>query len=266
MVDPYPETLKISVEEACGLPVPQYLIDDGVEADLIVLVTGVSSDEGFLANAQPCISSNQNNRPVYGNLEFNYKGINPTDSFAFANDYLTTLHEFTHILGFTNGLYDKFWDNENDDVKPLVTGEVEYAGFTYTYVDIEPLTTMLQTYFGCETIPGALLENQGGDGSLGSHFERRVFHSEVMTASEIDDARMSAFTLAFLEGTGWYTPDYDMAEPMNWGKNQGCEFYEGPCISGSGPSSEFDEFCVPMEQVGCTWTRAAQAYCGATSR
>lgn len=51
-----------------------------------------------------------------------------------------------------------------------------------------------------------------------------------MTASEIDDARISEFTLAFLEGTGWYDVDYTMAEPFNWGRNQGCTFHDGPCL------------------------------------
>jgi hypothetical protein len=37
-----------------------------------------------------------------------------------------------------------------------------------------------------------------------------------MTASQMDDFRITEITLALLESTGWYTPDYSMAEPCIW--------------------------------------------------
>mmetsp|Transcript_39949 Transcript_39949/g.35662 ORF Transcript_39949/g.35662 Transcript_39949/m.35662 type:complete len:96 (-) Transcript_39949:838-1125(-) len=95
---------------------------------------------------------------------------------------------------------------------------------------------MLREHFGCDTIQGIFMENEGTSGSIGSHFERRIFHHEVMTSNDIDDARISKFTLAFLEGTGWYIVNYSMAEPFYWGKDQGCDFYNGPCLE-DGPES-----------------------------
>jgi len=89
----------------------------------------------------------------------------------------------------------------------------------YTYLNVEPLTTKLRNHFDCDTIEGAILENDGNQGSAGSHFERRTFQAEFMTANDIVDARISEFTLALLEGTGWYEVDYDMADPFTWGKD-----------------------------------------------
>ena len=44
---------------------------------------------------------------------------------------------------------------------------------------MDPLKTKVQNYFGCSDLEGAYIEQQGGSGSAGSHFERRVFMNEV---------------------------------------------------------------------------------------
>ena len=45
---------------------------------------------------------------------------------------------------------------------------------------MEPLRTRLRNYFNCPTLDGGYLENQGSPGSIGSHFERRIFMNEVI--------------------------------------------------------------------------------------
>ena len=53
----------------------------------------------------------------------------------------------------------------------------------------------------------------------------------MMTASSIKNGALSGFTLALLEDSGWYLPNYDAAEPMFWGKGQGKDFLENQCKS-----------------------------------
>lgn len=53
-------------------------------------------------------------------------------------------------------------------------------GINTTVLTVAPLTARVRNYFGCSTIEGAYLENQGDSGSKGSHFERRVFFNEVL--------------------------------------------------------------------------------------
>ena len=36
-------------------------------------------------------------------------------------------------------------------------------------------------YFGCTTINGVEIENEGGSGSAGAHWERAILHNEQMT-------------------------------------------------------------------------------------
>lgn len=82
-----------------------------------------------------------------------------------------------------------------------------------------------------------------------------------MTASTITDPVVSEFTLAFLEGTGWYQVDYSRAEPFNWGKDEGCSFLNGPCLD-SHAEPLFDEFCSPLSRIGCSFSARSIGICG----
>jgi len=52
-------------------------------------------------------------------------------------------------------------------------------GVEIKVLDLPPLTKRLRSHFNCSSLEGAYLENQGGDGSASSHFERRIFYNEV---------------------------------------------------------------------------------------
>ena len=82
-----------------------------------------------------------------------------------------------------------------------------------------------------------------------------------MTASEEEDQRVTEFSLAVLEGTGWYTPDYSMADPMFWGKGKGCDFLQKTCMSSS-TTARFDEFCSNIDTDGCSYSGKSQGFCG----
>jgi len=86
-----------------------------------------------------------------------------------------------------------------------------------------------------------------------------------MTASAITDARMTEFTLALLEGTGWYTVNYAMAEPIFWGKGKGCSFLNSPCINSQTLVASSTEFCNPLGKSGCSFHGRSGGYCGTVS-
>jgi len=60
-----------------------------------------------------------------------------------------------------------------------VVREKEVNGQSITVLDVEPLTKKLRKYFDCPSLEGAYLENQGKSGSVGTHFERRIFMNDV---------------------------------------------------------------------------------------
>jgi len=68
------------------------------------------------------------------------------------------------------------------------------------------------------------LENDGGDGTAGSHFERTLYFNEVMTGTTSTDMIYSGFTWSVLADSGWYGIDLNNAETFSPGKNSGCGF------------------------------------------
>ncbi|KAL5112696.1 Leishmanolysin-like peptidase [Taenia crassiceps] len=86
-------------------------------------------------------------------------------------------------------------------------------------------------YFSCPQLEGVELENQGGVGVSLSHWEMRILGNELMTATYTNVFRLSNLTLAFLEDTGWYLPNYSLAEHLAWGSKRGCIFSTESCYS-----------------------------------
>ena len=83
-----------------------------------------------------------------------------------------------------------------------------------------------------------------------------------MTASDMNDQRVSEFFLALLEGTGWYTPNYEMSEPMFWGKGKGCGFLDATCINPAKETNFPDHFCTDLGEETCSFDRTAYGLCG----
>jgi len=236
-----------SQESMCGgLTIPSAYRTNGVNADMVFFVTTESSYTNFLAWSRACKLLSSTGRPVVGQVNFN---TNSMTEVSFTSDLMTVVHEMTHALGFSNSLFGNF-------VNPASVGTTTLGGNTYSYLNVEPLTSKLRSYFGCSNLPGAILENQGGSGSAGSHWERRIFGDEYMTASQINDQRVSALTLALLESTGWYQVDYTMADPFYFGQGEGCGF-----LSSCGA---YKEYCSGSAE-GCSFHGQAGAYCGADS-
>jgi hypothetical protein len=45
-----------------------------------------------------------------------------------------------------------------------------------------------------------------------------------MTGTHTQNPIYSRITMALMEDTGWYLPNYDMADQLKWGRGLGCEF------------------------------------------
>jgi hypothetical protein len=256
-----PQLSKLSVAanraSICGLAIPAIYKNGGVQADIVLFVTGQSTSESWVAWAMACSLLSGTNRPIFGQINFNYNSVSPATGVAFEGDLMSTLHEITHALGFSADLFPSFL------TKPTIKTKT-VNGNTVSYLNVEPLTTRLRTYFNCPTLAGAYMEQQGGSGSAGSHFERRIFNNEYMTASEINDARITQFTLALLESSGWYQVNYNMAEPFFWGKGKGCAFLDGTCVSSTTKKANFNEFCTTIGSYGCSFHGRAGGFCGNT--
>ena len=108
-------------------------------------------------------------------LNKNYS-INNTNS----EEYLTMilLHEITHILGFSKVLYEFYQYSGN------ITTTQTVNGVERTFIITPTVKKVASEHFGCSSIIGVELENQGGKGSVGSHWEARIMLGDYMISTD----------------------------------------------------------------------------------
>jgi leishmanolysin len=244
----------------CGLKFPPVYFTGTLQYDLALFVTAETSYAGYVAWAQACTILADTKRPIFGQINFNLLAFPSMNEAEYYRGVAIALHETTHALGFTSTLFPS-WPS-----KPTVGQLNNFNGNFLFYLDAQPLTDIVRTHFNCPTCKGAYLEQEGGYGSAGSHFERRIFGTELMTGSEVKDMRASIFTLAALHSSGWYQADLSMAEPHEYGKGRGCAFLDETCVDMTTKQAKFPEFCSGLTTYGCTADRKFGAYCGTPSR
>lgn len=126
---------------------------------------------------------------------FNDTLLSPSSKSLQAQINIAT-HELIHILGFNKKLFSHFPEVNNQPVYDTsVPGKFYFRGAN--------LVKKVQEHLGCGQIDKVPLENEGGEESQGSHFEFQLFGNEIMVGSSKEHYRLSKFTLAFLEDTGW---------------------------------------------------------------
>jgi len=241
--------LAASVKSICLNQIPSILYNPGVDADFFIFFITRSENSFNIALSQYCYLASGSKRPLvaYTNINRNMLMEAKGDPHLHEKNTYLLMHELLHNFGFTTYAYPYFIDENGKALKGHVKS-VKFGGKTRTVLDLPPLTSRLRKFFGCSSIPGGLLENDGGDATASSHFERRFFLYDLMTSGLINGHRISEFSLALLEGSGWYAPDYSYAEPYFWGQGQGCAFLTGSCTSSSFNFN--DEFCKG-ESMGC---------------
>ena len=157
-------------------------------------------------------------------------------------------------------------DNGNDPViyVPMANGR-HYRRFLNT----PAARRVAEKHFG-PGVPGIEIERQGGGGSARHHLEKRAFMNDFMSPDAgIEDIVYSEFVLAALEDSGWYDIDYSYVSPTVWGKDQGLDFFDKPCIDEvlvdgvKEYKAIFQEFCDEETGKGntCSFNRLNKAQC-----
>jgi len=250
------------VSTVCEHSTPSILKSGGVATDFFIYFDSESASGTQIANSKYCFLASGTKRPLVGRtmINRNMMPIATNDILTHERNLYTIMHEMMHTFGFSTSMYKFFIDNNGKTrVNHLKT--VVIAGKSRTVLDLPPLTERLRTFYGCSTLQGALLENGGGESTAASHFERKFFVYEAMSSGSIGGRRISEFSLALLEGSGWYAPDYSYAEPYFYGQGQGCSFITGACSSSS---SQFEEFCTGNSR-GCAPHGRGGGYCSSDS-
>lgn len=200
------------------------------------------------------------NRPLAGiaNLCPNRISTAPED-FGYMLD--TAVHEVLHALVMSRTLMDNFIDEDGNKRTETVSVEDGVAKIVTPAVKKQ-----IRDMFDCDELDGARLEDEGGSGTAGSHWESRMFMGEIMVGNSLGSTRdiLSNVTMALAEDSGWYMPNYDRAGLLANSYKKGCGFVKEDCKV---PSTTLEgTFCwnnsPPNEQPNvCTSDHTAIGYC-----
>ena len=108
-VQPLTSSLIIKKGLICNdlIQTPEIYQNEGVIADLVVFITTTyDSKSTYIAAASSCVLNARNNRPIVGRLNYNlFDFAAKTKDVRIEADIYTTMHELTHVLGFSYKLY-----------------------------------------------------------------------------------------------------------------------------------------------------------------
>ena len=226
---------KLSIPEPCDALVtktsPDLLNKDiGVDADLVIFpVFDATAGNSLEAYASSCFLNTGNFRPIAGIIGFSPVNIN-TKFTNWLNYYnVLVIHEMTHIFVFNSALFKYFKDSTGNAI--TVTKDKVINGLKRTLIVTPKVVKEARAHFGCATLEGIELENQGGDATAGSHWEMRTMLGDYMVGESYNEVTLSRISLALFEDSGWYKVNYYTGGLFKFGLLEGCSFGETDCLT-----------------------------------
>ena len=241
-----------SINQKCGINDLEPESKTGfINYDILIFPSiSDSLDKNVLAAATPCLIL-ETYKPKAGIVLINKDlALTKIDSENYMKNLL--LHELTHVLGF----HPIMFNGLNLVISKTIDGE------QFTYINSPKVIEKAKLHFGCDNIVGIQLENQGQDGSVGSHWESRYMLGDYMISSDYSDVVISDLTLALLEDTRFYKINYYTGGLFRFGKNQGCAFLEKKCLYNKGENTLFsNEFCTVKNEPVCSGSHISKGNC-----
>lgn len=179
-------------------------------------------------------------RPIVGWANFDPSSIDADDPTQLGLQVGVAIHESSHALGFTGGNFDNLG---------MTTGNRVTQSDVAAYV---------QNHFGCPSATGALLEDNGGSGTAGSHWEKAAFMNEYMTGTASTNPVITALTMITFQAMGWYQADLTKTDSLVFGRNGGCGMITDWTGCTQWPSSYT---CSASVTSSCTVDRSGYGSC-----
>ena len=193
-------------------------------------------------------------QPLAGKITINRDwNFDKTNSLQYLSSIL--LHEITHVLGFSSYYFDKL---------KMQSSKTDKSGIKRFYINSKKVLNIAKKYYNCDSVQGVELEEFGGNGTAGSHWEERILLGEYMTGVIYnEDQAISEFTLALLEDLGFYKANYYTGGLMRYGKNKGCDFLNSKCVNNGKINQKFTNEFFNIKNNGfpaCSSGRQSRAY------
>ena len=204
---------------------------------------------------------NDEKRPIVGFIEYGIKFAISISDEKQKNQILNIifLHETTHILGFKKSiLQNKGFLTFRENIG-RVKKQNKYV------VTKSNILEIAKKYFNCNSIEYIELNNSSDEGEEFIHWEERILLGDYMTSSiYYPEQVISDFTIAILEGLGWYKVNNYTGGLMKFGKNKGCDFLNQDCAEqkdGKVIAKFNNEFCNSDSFGTCSIGRQSRGYC-----
>ena len=193
-----------------------------LDFDLLVFARLKNMGEETIATASARLVDNPTGQPILGIININNNtDYSKNNSLTFFTTVI--LHEMTHVLGFSNFFFQSYYHN--------IIKAVDSDNITRSYINSTKVVEVAKKYFNCSEIIGVPLEDFGGEGTVGSHWEERILLGDYMNGVVYSEEQViSEFTLALLEDSGYYKANYYTGGLMQYGKNKGCAFLNEKCV------------------------------------
>lgn len=220
--------------------------------DLVIFVKTVADDGDTLASAVYCAYESQYNRPIIGFMNLNPKKLKISAPSLQAM-ILTIMHEVIHILVLHPNHYGNYYGS---NYAIATESRTTVSGTSTVYKLVTPkIVAAAKEQFGCSTLTGVYLEDEGSSASAGAHFEKKHYGNELMTSILTGYQVISKVLLALMEDSGWYQVDYTKAQDLAYGYKKGCTFLEEAC-----PATG-REFCTTDGAKSCSVDYTAKTRC-----
>ena len=201
------------------------------------------------AAATACVAISETMQPKMGVIIINPNlDLSHTNTERFLE--MLFLHEMSHVLIF----HQAFFTSLN-----MMSEELKNDEYIY-YINTPTVLEKAKLHFGCNSIKGIPLENYGGMGSAGSHWESRYLIGDYMIATDYPEIVISDISLAVFEDSGFYKVNYYTGGLFRFGKGEGCDFFNKNCIIDGGTLFA-NEFCIKSQVPFCTAGHLSKGHC-----
>jgi len=232
-------------------------------SDFVIYLTANEDDHGSTMAVGVTCKIDQHHRPLAGQVSLNLASFRG----GLSTNYLISVlaHEMSHALGWNKRAFKKFRD-ENGNILQNTVEHGQMLGKRITVLTTPAVTKQVRSHFGCASLFGMEIEDQGGDGTAGSHPEKRIYPESYMAGYMENNRRgyiVDAMALSVFQDSGWYqVKNLDQAGSLMWGRGLGCRVPTHKCNDMGAKANELGLFCSNETQVFCTgFNMQAQGHC-----
>lgn len=242
---------------SCGdsVGVPYFHQRYGVQADLVIYVIAKAyPGETWLTRAGPCYFDGTSGAPLAGVFEYNTRGAwdNVPTNIALHR------HTMAHILGFSYNLFPDFiYENGASYTTPIIIAKIREK--VVYLLGTPAVKAQGGIAFGYAGLDGIELEDQGGPGTILSHWEKRIMMNDFMTSTVSTETIYSNISLAVFSDSGWYRVNYTLGENITYGNGGQYSYLFDKCLQGG--AVKVTGFCSEKNNQTCSVFNTHKGYC-----